>query len=185
MALHVSSSVSEGDEISRTVEPAVEELSDTALLDSDGEEVEGGSVGEWEELQLDYEELMEDTDKLPGRVSQEDEVKVHATWEVEESSGEEGEIKGRCSSVCGVVNGKDPIPSSDETDASTPHSQHQHTPKQTTPTGSHGNRCSAPSVTESESENANKEEEEEVAEGRQEVSGQEKVPEVRLGDNTH
>ena len=100
MSLHASSSVSEkdttdGDELRKTGEPAVEELSDTALLDSDGEGGEGGSVGGWEELQLDYEELMDDTDKLPGRVCQEDEVKVHATWEIEESSGEEGEIKGR------------------------------------------------------------------------------------------
>lgn len=79
------------------------------------------------------------------------------------------------------------ILSPDETDASTPHSQHQHTPKQATPTDPHDNRGSAPSTTESESENAIKEEgkeEEELAEGRQEVSDQEKVPEVRLGDTS-
>lgn len=87
----------ESDELGKTGEPTMEELSDSALLGSDSEGGGGGEVGGWEELQLDYEELMEDTDKLPGRVSQEDEVKVH--WEIVESSGEEGEIKGGCGSM--------------------------------------------------------------------------------------
>ena len=72
-----------------------EELSD-GLLESDSAD-EGGGVG-WEGEPLDFEDLMEDTEKPTSRVCEE-EVKVHATWVIEEgklSSGEEGEIKGGC-----------------------------------------------------------------------------------------
>lgn len=186
MSLHVSGSVSERDtagsnELGKTVEPTMEELSDSALLDSDGEGGGGGEVGGWEELQLDYEEeLMEDTDKLPRRVCQEDEVKLHAAWEIVESSGEEGEIKGGCCPMSNVIDSKGLFLFLDESGSSSPHSQHQHT-SQTTSTVEIDNSESSPSAAESEPENANKEEgegegEDEEAEGRQEVSYQEKAP---------
>ena len=86
----------------------MEELSDSALLDTDSGEEEGGGEGieGWEEaeLQLDFEE--EDTER-PQRKSSEEEAKVHVaavtTEEGELSSGEEGEIKGGCVSEGSVV----------------------------------------------------------------------------------
>lgn len=112
MSLHVSTSVSEedttdsGDE-AKTARRGVGELSDSALLDSDEGGGEDVSVGGWdEELQLDYEEdLAEENEKQPGKVCEEDEVKVHATWNIEGelSSGEEGEIRGACDTGCNMM----------------------------------------------------------------------------------
>ena len=82
---------------------AGEELSDSALLDTDSGEEEGGGEGMegWEEveLQLDLEEDEEDTGKPQREVYEGEEVKDHTPGGVEEgelSSGEEGEIKGGC-----------------------------------------------------------------------------------------
>ena len=79
-----------------------EELSD-GLLESDSADEGGGGGGSgvgWEGEPLDFEDLMEDTEKPTSRVcEEEEEVKVHATGVIEEgklSSGEEGEIKGGC-----------------------------------------------------------------------------------------
>ena len=52
-----------------------------------------------EEGDLDYNEDLDDITSHLRRPSEEDEVKVHAAVEIEDgelSSGEEGEIKGRC-----------------------------------------------------------------------------------------
>ena len=66
------------------------------------EKEEGNNRGRGREgrrWELDFEEVVK-RGRSQRRVSEEDEVKVHASGNIEESSGEEGEIKGGRGTVC-------------------------------------------------------------------------------------
>ena len=78
--------------------------SDAEELSGQSSEVGEGERGEeWEATELDYEEEVMEVPQQPRRVSEEDEVRVHAVGDGELSSGEEGEIKGGRGSLQDMV----------------------------------------------------------------------------------